>query len=145
MCIQDDEGGILYPLTPAELINGRCITTYNDNHFEILSTNESLTRKVKHHKHLLTGFTNRWKLEYLQGLQEVSHNNNRQGIKDVIEIGEVVIVKDEGSPRQLWRLAIVKEFVSADGIICSAIVHTTGKDGKTRLLHGALSHLVPLE
>ena len=144
--IQDDEGGISYPLTPAELINGRCITTYNDNHFEILSTNESLTKKANHHKHLLIGFTNRWKSEYLQGLQEVSRNNNRQGIKDVIEIGEVVMVKDEGSPRQLWRLAIVKEvMVSADGIIRSAIVRTTGKDGKTRLLRRALSHLVPLE
>ena len=50
----DDEQGVVYPLTPSMLIYSRKIaTTGNDNHFEIISTNETLTRRERYHRTLL--------------------------------------------------------------------------------------------
>ena len=46
-----DDESISYPLTPADLIYGRRIT--NQPHYEIVSTNNSLTRRSQHHKELL--------------------------------------------------------------------------------------------
>ena len=49
--IYDDDEGISYPLTPATLIYGRNIATMpNDKQFEVVSTNQSLTRWQKYHK-----------------------------------------------------------------------------------------------
>ena len=92
--VYDDDEGITYPLTPAELIHGRRITSYNDKTFEIFTTNEALTKRAKHHKNLLRGFINRWHIKYLQGIQEVSCNIRRKESKPDIEIGEVEVVKD---------------------------------------------------
>ena len=93
----DDEGGISCPLTPSELINGRCLTKYSDRVFEIMNTNEAFTTRSKYHRNLLKGFTNRWRTEYLQSLQEVSCNKNSK-CSD-IQVGEVVLMKDENTPR----------------------------------------------
>ena len=42
--VYDDLEGVAYPLTPAQLIYGRNLATFNGKHFEICSTNETLTR-----------------------------------------------------------------------------------------------------
>ncbi|CAB4002459.1 Hypothetical predicted protein [Paramuricea clavata] len=63
--IYDDEEGISYPLTPSCLLYGRrTTTTPNDSQFEIVSTNESLTRRAQHQKILLKEFTKQWRREY---------------------------------------------------------------------------------
>ena len=49
----DDEGGISYPLTPSEIINGRCFTKLNDRVFEHIKKNEALTKKVRYLRNLL--------------------------------------------------------------------------------------------
>ena len=140
----DDEGGISYPLTPSELINGRCLTKLNDRVFEIINTNEALTKKVRYHRNLLRGFTNRWQKEYLQSLQEVSSELGSKSSN--IEVGEVVVIKDENSPRQMWKLGhIAKLIKNDDGLIRSAIVRTNMKERKVTLLKRAVKHLVPLE
>ena len=76
-----------------ELINGRCLTKYSGRVFEIMNTNEALTTRATYHRNLLKGFTNRWRTEYLQSLQEVSCNKNSK-CSD-IQVGEVVLLKDE--------------------------------------------------
>ena len=61
----DDEEGISYPLTPAALIYGRNIaTTPNSRQFEVISTNQSLTRRQKYHKRILNEFTDQWRKEF---------------------------------------------------------------------------------
>ena len=56
--IYDDSEGVLYPLTPSHLIYGRRITVLsNEEHFEIVSTNKSLTKRAKHYRHVLQHFT----------------------------------------------------------------------------------------
>ena len=49
--LYDNEEGISYPLTPSCILYGRrTTTTTNDRQFEIVSTNESMTRRAQHHK-----------------------------------------------------------------------------------------------
>ena len=48
--LSDDQDGISGSLYPSHLINGRKLTVaVNDEPFEIVSTHQSLTRKLKHH------------------------------------------------------------------------------------------------
>ena len=55
--IDDDSEGLSYPLTPSHLINGRHLTSSpNASHFEIVSTNQSLTRIAKNQCHFLEQF-----------------------------------------------------------------------------------------
>ena len=116
----------------------------NDRVFEIINTNEALAKKVRYHRNLIRGFTNRWQIEYLQTLLEVSSKLGSKGSN--IEIGEVVIIKDENSPRQMWKLGHIDELIkSNDGLIRSAIVQADTKEGKMASLEKDVKHLVLLE
>ena len=56
--ILSDHLGVTGSLSPSHLINGRRLTTLsNSEHFEIVSTHQSLTQKLRHHKDLLNQFT----------------------------------------------------------------------------------------
>ena len=70
--VYDDEESVSYPLTPSDLIYGRRITALNPNsqHYEITSTYNSLNKRLKHHRYLLSQFTRRWRNEYLTSLRE---------------------------------------------------------------------------
>ncbi|XP_028412044.1 uncharacterized protein LOC114534773 [Dendronephthya gigantea] len=58
MYMYDDEEGISYPLTPSQLIYGRQISlTPSDRQFDIISTNNVLTKRAKKHRRLLEQFT----------------------------------------------------------------------------------------
>ena len=59
--IYDYQVGVSYALTPAHPIYGcRLATSPNASHFEVVSTNKTLTRRSKNHRHLLTHLTNCW-------------------------------------------------------------------------------------
>ena len=64
-----------------------------------------------------------------------------------IQVGEVVLLKDENTLRQMWRLGHVHDLIqSTDGLVIMVIVHTsTGREGKQTLLQKAVKHLLPLE
>ena len=48
----DDQEGIYYPLTPAQLIYRWNLTTCNDKHFEVFSTlNKALTKHANYHRY----------------------------------------------------------------------------------------------
>ena len=71
--VYDDEQGISYPLTPSSLIYGRTIaTTASDKQYEILSTNQALTRRERYHRTLLKQFAKQWRSEYLTSLLETA-------------------------------------------------------------------------
>lgn len=68
--IVDDNESVSYPLWPSHLIHGRRITVLpSSEHYEIVSTHYSLTKRSRHQLMLLKHFTARWKREYLQGLR----------------------------------------------------------------------------
>ena len=51
--VYDDEEGISYPLTPFQLVYGRQISfTPSDRQFDIISTNQALTKRAKNQRRL---------------------------------------------------------------------------------------------
>ena len=145
--VEDDQDGVSYTLSPSHLINGRRVTnTPNDSHFEVISTNESLTRRARHHRHLLRQFTDQWRKIYLLSLRErhAQVTKNRKGVD--IAIGDVVILKNDTSNRMFWKLAKVEELLPGkDGNIRAAIIKVSNADRNPRLLKRSVKHLFPLE
>ena len=143
--VYDDVDGVSYPLTPSQLISGYNTTrSPNGRHFEVISTNESLTRRAKYHRRLLQEFSKRWKHEYLLGIREATGLSDPSK-KPNMSIGDVVVLKDEQTKRAFWKIAIIEELiVSRDDNIRAAKVRVATNRG-TSILTRSLKHLVPLE
>ena len=145
--VLDDQGGISDILTPSHLINGRRISTMpNDQHFEIVSTYQSLTKRAKHHKHLLTQFTRQWRREYLLNLREIHSVKVKHGQHPSIAKGDVVVVKDDASKRLFWKLGVVQDLITGDDQqVRAAVVKVSDPKGHTSLLRRSVRHLYPIE
>ena len=143
--IYDDINGISYPLTPGELISGYTTARYpNGKHFEVISTNESLTRRSKHHRQLLSHFSKRWRNEYLISLREIL-SQSRQSVEPDIVVGDIVVVKNDFSKRQFWKLGKIEELIiGTDGRVRAAKVRIPASKG-SQVLMRSLKHLAPLE
>ena len=90
--VYDDSEGISYPLTPSQLIYGRNISVApNDKHFEITSTQHSLTKRARHNRKVLDKFTKQWKQEYLLSLRQIANTGENKSPK--IEPGDIVLLK----------------------------------------------------
>ena len=145
--VEDDQDGVSYTLSPSHLANGRRVTnTPNDSHFEVMSTNSSLTRKARHHRHLLQQFTGQWRKVHLLNLRERHSqiSSNRKGAD--IAVGDVVILKNDSTNRMLWELAKVERLLTGkDGIVRAALIKVSNSDRNPRLLKRSVKHLYPLE
>jgi hypothetical protein len=93
----------------------------------------------------LNNFTDQWKKEYLVSIREASRSETN--IKESIEVGDVVILKDGNQPRTFWRLAKIETLIpSKDKIVRSVMVKVLGNDKKKPIiLRKPIQHLVPLE
>jgi len=83
----------------------------------------------------LNNFIKLWKRDYLLSLQE-RRDINRSSLKNVQEIkeGDIVILKEEGTARCLWKLARVIETIKGrDGAIRSARIHLMRGDRSVNL------------
>ena len=72
---------------------------------------KSLTKQAKYQCRILKNFINQWKRGYLLSLQErrgiPRPSSNMRGVKE----GDIVILKEEGTARCLWKLARVIEVI----------------------------------
>ena len=147
--VYDDEESVSTPLTPSHLITGRRITSAPSNqHFEVVSVNQTLTKRAKHHQRLLHQFTKRWQHEYLLSLRERSNERcKKQNKESPISVGDIVIVKSDLTKRTFWKLAKVQELLPGrDGQIRSAKVKVAGKgDRKPQVLRRVIQDLIPVE
>ena len=146
--VYDDENGVSYPLTPAQLVYGRQITmTVDARQDEIISTYQSLTRRAKHHKRLLNNFSLQWSKEYLLSLREQHQNRSTQRHSRVtLKQGDVVLLRNEGTARCLWKLARISELLQGrDGVVRAAKVQVLGTDQRLIMLRRPIQYLVPLE
>ena len=140
----DDEGPS-HVVTPADLICGhRIASTFNNQQFDVTSTARSLTKRVKYQWRILNNFTRQWRRDYLLSLQE------RKSIKQpttvrVVKEGDVVILKEDGTSKCLWKLACVVEAIKGrDGAIRSARIKLLRGD-RSICLRRPIQHLIPLE
>ena len=145
--VYDDEESISYPLTPSQLIYGRRITsTPNAAHYEVISTNHSLTKKSRHHRQVLQHLTNHWRREYLNELKERSQVGNKGSNRRRIAIGDLVLLKNDSTSRAFWKLGKVEELIPGrDGNVRAAIVKVISNSGRPSHLRRVLQHLVPIE
>jgi hypothetical protein len=82
--VYDEEHGISYPLTPSALIYCRTIaTSANDKHYDVISTNQMLTRRERYHRTVLKHFANQWRSKYLTSLLETARATSGIGKKVV--------------------------------------------------------------
>ena len=80
-------------------------------------------------------------------LQNTTNRGTCPQKESSVKEGDVVIVKDEKRPRNIWKLGRVKRLVKGrDGKTRGAVVETVA-DNQNRLIEisGAVQHLVPVE
>ena len=139
-----DEGGVEYALTPSHLIYGRNVSESNEHYHEVVSTYESLSMRAKYHHRLLSQFTRQWKNEYLLGLLE-STKINADGKKPIVNVDDILMLKDDQTKRTFWKSCKVIELISGtDGNIRAAKIQLVADKGK-RIFIRPLKLLVPLE
>ena len=119
----------------------------NNEHFEIASTNNILTKRVKHQRRVLQQFTCQWRREYLLSLQEnATCKSKSKSNRANISVGEIVLVKSDSTKRAFWKLARVEELLkSKDGQIRAARVKVANAKRNSVSLRRLIQHLVPLE
>ena len=125
-------------LTPSSMlqINPTYILESEAHHL----ADKDLKKRAKFLQECKRVMWNRWSREYVRSLRE---RHRRAGGKQTPhpKIGEVVIIREEKKPRNLWELAVVKQLIMGrDGIVQGAILKT-GKGSMER----AVQHLYPLE
>ena len=55
--VLDDGEGVSYPITPSQIVYGRHVmVTPNDSHLEVVSSQELLITRAKHHRKKLADF-----------------------------------------------------------------------------------------
>lgn len=145
--VHDDSDGLSYALSPSHLVYGRKISnTPNTEHFDVISTYISLTKRAKHHRKLLEHFTKFWRREYLLNLRENNATKKNQKFGTPISIGEVVILRNDMTKRVFWKLAIVQELLTGnDGQVRAAVVRVANSEKKPQVLTRSIKHLIPLE
>ena len=86
-------------------------------------------------QHLANEFWNRWKKEFLQTLQTRQKWIKRQRN---LQIGDVVLVRDDDLPRNQWKLARVEETLPSEDSYVRKVTVAIGThllDGRGRRTH----------
>lgn len=147
--VYDDQESVSHPLTPSDLIYGRRISrSPNSQYYETVSTFNSLTRRLKHHRHLLGQVTRRWRSEYLTSLREqAATGSSARDVNAKYKIGDIVILKNDSVPRAFWKLGKVEELLPGrDGIVRAAVVTVSrGMSSNNQRLRRPIQHLIPIE
>ncbi|XP_045025108.1 uncharacterized protein LOC123469827 [Daphnia magna] len=135
-------------LTPSHLMYGRPFTSLPFDHTaaeEILNDltfgekPSILTKAAARLEKLLCAFRKHFTTNYLTALREY-HQATRGNHKEIVKIGDVVLVHNE-SPRHKWKLAVIESLIkSNDGHVRAADIRTAS--GKT---NHPISKLYPLE
>ena len=92
--------------------------------FPILTNiTKRLILKYSSQTHMINQFWKRWKTEYLTALRE--HHRTTGSNSQTIRVGDIVQVHDD-CPRARWKLAVVKELMTAkDGLARAAKIRTS--------------------
>ncbi|XP_013390867.1 uncharacterized protein LOC106159196 [Lingula anatina] len=112
-------------LTPSHFLVGRLLTSGPLNDLEEIPdmNNVDLVAMYDHRNQLLNKFWEKWSSEYIRNLPSCQSSvSGRKGLN----IGSVVLVRDQNSPRLLWPLGVVQRvFPGRDGLVRSVEVKTS--------------------
>ncbi|KAJ8018051.1 hypothetical protein HOLleu_44175 [Holothuria leucospilota] len=110
------------PLSPSHFLLGRTISCQPETGQETVTTRQDLVDRSLLCKHRADLFWERWKNDYLRNLppaiQKFKAKNN-------LEIGSVVLIKEDRRPRMKWDLGVVLEmFRGCDNLVRSVRLRT---------------------
>ena len=75
-------------------------------------------------------YWHRWSKEYVVNMRELHKSNNTQNQR-IVNPGEVVLVHDEKTPRQSWKIGrIIETQTSVDGGVREVKVAVVNKKGR---------------
>ena len=117
----------------------------NESHAEMISTNQSLTRRAKYHFQLLKQFNRQWSKEYLLSLREKTGAKPSSLLGSSIVVGDMVLIRNEGTPRCFWRLPEVSELIQSKDKLVRAVWLNVTTDGKKKRLRRPLKMITLLE
>ena len=145
--VYSDSEGVSYALSPSHLLHGRRLTTTpNSEHYEIVSTHNSLVNRNKQQKHLLKQFLSLWRKTYLLSLREHHSIKKKQSKNRGIAVGDVVVLKNDSTKRHFWKLAVVQQLLTgSDEAVRAAIIKVVDCEGRSSLLRRSIQHLIPIE
>ena len=93
---------------------------------------------------VLSQFWKRWQKEYFTELR-VHHNCNLKNRQPLINVGDVVCVHKDKTPRQLWNMGVVRSLITGrDGYHRGAVVRMRSKDRVIEVTR-PLKRLFPVE
>ena len=137
------------PLCPSQLITGRRILSLpniadGECADEVVSQ-ESLTKRMKYVNSVLQHYWRRWSREYVVNLREFHKSKNPKNQR-IVTPGEVVLVHDEKTPRQSWKIGrIIETQTSADGEVRGVKVAVVNKKGRLYNLNRPVQRIYPSE
>ena len=83
---------------------------------------------------------NRWTREYVRSLREQHRLKGKKGTSHP-NVGDIVIIKEDQKPRNVRKLAMVKQLITGRDGVVRAVKLKTGNG----FLERAIQHLFPLE
>ena len=85
------------------------------NYYTIKDSATSLLEVWKKGQQRLNSFWDTWRNEYLLSLREKSslhHRSEKNQIASVPQVGQVVIIKAEKMPRNMWKLGRIERLIT---------------------------------
>lgn len=126
-----DNPGDPLPLTPAHFVLAKSILPQPIAENVMDEPDNKLTCFGQRQK-LLQQFWRRWREEYLSDKQQRA---KWYKIEENLQIGDVVIIRNENLPPAVWALGRVKEIFKADdGLVRTAMVKTALENSSARLI-----------
>ena len=115
------------------------------SHYEIVSTNASLTRRSRNQRHVLNQIVACWRKEYLLSLREV-RKAKQTGSGPTVKVGDIVILKDDNVKRAFWKLVkVVQLLEGSDGITRATLINVSNEGCPLKILKRSTQHLIPIE
>ena len=134
-------------LTPSHLFCGRRLLDKPvENHaLRFVTTREEAVLCIKKIDTIIEHFWKRWQKEYLVQLRENQKMKTKKK-KLSIEIGDVVLIQEEGVKRNKWPMGIIRDLIFGnDGEVRGALLQKTGGDGTLQTINRPIQKLYPLE
>ncbi|XP_068742560.1 uncharacterized protein [Montipora capricornis] len=116
-------------LTPSQLVIGRRLLSKEEKTpSEAPQTRSELSRPAKYLTTVLSQFWRRWQKEYLTELR-VHHNCQLKNRQPTVNVGDVVCIHNDRTPRLFWNMGVVKALITGrDGFHRAAVVRTRSGD-----------------
>ena len=99
---------------------------------------KDLRKRAKYLRKCKQAMWNRWTREYIRSLRE-QHRLTEKKDTSYRNVGDIVIIKEDQKPRNVWKLAMVKQLITGRDSVVRAVRLKTGNAKR------AIQHLFPLE